>query len=90
MADLLQVPEVIKAIDLLMDEVDDVLSAPDAESRREELADLIVEALRTGLVVGQAFARTTSNPIDDIAVSALQLMNLSFVIRKALGQRESS
>lgn len=85
MPNVFELPEVVDAIESLVEEVDDILQAADPETRRKELAELVSEGVRVGLLVGSAVALATPTVLDDMAIRAVRMLDLSSLIKRALG-----
>ena len=82
---IFDIPEITGAIQDLVDEADDVLQAKDSEARKQELAELVAEAVNVGMVVGSVLVRYTPTPIDDIAIQAVRFLDLANLLQRAIG-----
>lgn len=78
--DLLSSPDIVIAIDNLLEEARDVIEATDAETRKREIRDLLISGIELGLAVGVSASRLTPTVIDDIAISGIRMSGLHRVV----------
>ena len=76
--------EFVQEIDKLVDEALDVFNTSDPTERRQEIAELVGQAVATGLAVAQVAVTLTPTPFDDLAVNLVKMGDLANIIEKLI------
>lgn len=88
--DLLSDPAIVKALNELIDDAQDALTALDEETKRREMLEVLHDAIQLGLAAASIAAKRTSTRFDDIAVDALRYSGALDLIVASLTEPDSA